>query len=68
MPALTPLNEGTETLTAIPVRGLGFYPSTYGYLLPYPYPGSTSYPGGDVLPSLSTLSETTLNLTALSEV
>lgn len=67
MPSLSPLSESTETLTALPdvayastIR-LGFFPDTALVEAPYPWPGSTSYPGDT---TGSTVGE---QLTALAE-
>lgn len=66
MPTLTPQSAGTETLSVF--RNSGFFPGTYAYSAPYAFPGSTSYPGdGPTAGTLSTVSETALTLSTMSE-
>lgn len=74
MPSLTPLAEGTEGLAPLAeltnTTRLGFFPNTALVEAPYPWPGSTSYPGdttGTVGEKLTLLTEDTQTLTLLTE-
>lgn len=65
MPSLTPASEATETLTG--VRDVGFYPGTFLYREPFPYPSPTSYPGAEPAPSVTAAIEGTETLTPATE-
>lgn len=68
MPTLTPLSEVAESLTALDVMisTIGFLPGNALYQAPYPFPSSTSYPGGRF--GLIGLTEDAQTLTPLAEV
>ena len=69
MPSLTPVSEGTETLTSVSEETFqGFLPGTVLYRAPYPFPSSTSYPGPKLGQNLQALSESTETLSPLVEV
>lgn len=66
------VQEITELVEDTAVIRLGFFPGLALYEAPYPYPGSTSYPGDSivlsgVLRTLTSLAEGARTLTPLSE-